>query len=90
MTPTFTVGIGASPRGGRRRRPSSSRSMRSISRAIWTVAFTDGSRSEMLECICVPRTRTLKSAAPRETVSIASHSRTMPHGSPSTAASPTR
>ena len=29
----------------------------------------------MLECICVPRTRTLKSAAPRETMSIASHSR---------------
>ena len=85
MTPTLTVG---SAPGGRRRRPGSSRCMRSIRRAICTVAFTHGSRSERLECICVPRTRTLKSAAPRETVSIASHSETIPQGSPSTAASP--
>ena len=41
----------------------------------------------MDECICVPRTRTLNSAAPRETRSIASHSRTTPQGSPMTAAS---
>ena len=88
MTPTFTVG--SSRRAGGRRRRAVQLAVHAVDRAAPSARSRsrDGSRSEMLECICVPRTRTLKSAAPRETVSIASHSRTIPHGSPSTAASP--
>ena len=64
--------------------------MRSIRRAIFTVALTPGRRSEIDECICVPNTAILNKAAPRDTKCTDCHSAVMPLGSPITAASPCR
>ena len=61
--------------------------MRSMRRAILTVALTPGRRSEIDECIWVPNTAILNRAAPRETRWTDCHSSVMPLGSPMTAAS---
>ena len=64
--------------------------MRSMSRAILTVALIPLIRSEIDECIWVPRILILNRAAPRDTRWSDSHSRCIPLGSPITATSASR
>ena len=80
-TPTFSVGV-TRPSGWGTNSSSSSSSSDTSSPAIRRDAFTECTRSESDECICVPRTRIRKQHTPRETRCSACQSRSQPLGSP--------